>query len=205
MLKSDYSDPVFQNHGFINHIHHVVFDAGVFPNTQTPLLELYKIVMISNLAALGDKGGKPRNLALFRKIIAPNTLISAGKWDLLKMWQEGRDYEESSAAGSVSINPLNGNVHVVLSFGKANDDGVIAFQTWENVIPRNSFAQPIVRLPVLAADSALFAAVEALQRLSQAQAQTIAGIETALGNLRSGGLDAGDRVALDRLRTMIGV
>lgn len=177
MLKSDYSDPTFQNHGFITHIHHVIFNAGVYPGTENLLLEVYKIVLISNLPSTGGGGAKPRNLALFRKVIAPNTLISAGKWDLLNMWIEGVDYEDSSAGGSVSINPTNGNVHVVLTFGKLNTLNQVAFQTWEDLIPRASFARPIERLPVPGDGIDHTADLEALQRASEAQMTTIAAIE----------------------------
>lgn len=51
------------------------------------------------------------------------------------------------------------------------------------------------------------AAVEALQRASEAQAQTIAGIELALGNINQepGQLDAKDREVLDRMRGFFGL
>lgn len=62
-----------------------------------------------------------------------------------------------------------------------------------------------VQFPVGGSDNS--AAVEALQRASQAQALTIAGIELALGNINQepGMLDTKDREVLDRMRSFFGL
>ena len=147
MIKSVYSDPRFNSHGFWKHIAHQWFDAGVYPGTTNPLIELYKINLVDNLSGDGHAGGKPRNIALFRKAIPPNSNMLAGVWDLIHMWQEGIDYDDSSAAGSVVIHQITGNVHVCLSFGKQNADGVTVFSEWEEQINRWTFAVPIERIP----------------------------------------------------------
>lgn len=148
MIKSRYSDPALQDHGFVNHIHHVVKDMGVFPGTTKPLIEVYKIIMISNLQATSGGGAKPRNLALLRKVIGDDGNLSAHTWIVLRMWREGIDYDDSSAAGSVDVSDLTGDVHVIMSFGKKNSAGVLTFQSWEDTVVRGSFAPNIVRLPV---------------------------------------------------------
>lgn len=146
MQKALYSDPKFNNHGFWNHTHHLVFDAGVYPGTVSPLIELYKIDLAQNLNATAGGGGKPRNIALFRKTIPIGGNMLSGSWELIKMWQEGVDYDDSSAAASVAIHPITANLHVVLSFGKRNADGAVQFQEWEEQINRSTFAPPIERL-----------------------------------------------------------
>lgn len=207
MIKAQYSDPKFQDHGFFNHLHHVLFDAGVVPNTQLPLFELYKLDKFENLAGMGDKGGKPRNLALFRKVVPGNTSLTSGKWDLIRMWQEGLDYNDASSGGSVVINPVNGNVHVLLAFGKSNDAGVTQWQEWEDIIPRSAFAVPIERLPGVATGTDQSAAVAALQRALEGQALTLAALERALGNIsqETGALDPKDREILNRYRRLHGL
>lgn len=143
MLKSRYSDPRFNDHGFVNHIHSVMKDMGVYPDGSR-LVECYKIMMVQNLQAAAGGGAKPRNLALFRKVLSPNAAPESGTWDLLKMWQEGVDYDDASAAGSVDVDITTGMIHIVMSFGKFNGSGALTFQTWEASMPR-SFAPPIVR------------------------------------------------------------
>lgn len=143
LTRSQYDSPVFQDRGFVNHIHHVVVDMGVYPGTKEPLVELYKIEMVSNLQSTSGTGAKPRNLALFRKVLAPNADPTTNVWSLLKMWQEGVDYDDASAAGTVSVLP-NGTVHVVMSFGKRNAAGQMTYQPWEASIPR-TFGPPIER------------------------------------------------------------
>lgn len=185
MIKSRYSDPALQDHGFVNHISHVVKDMGVFPGTTKPLIEVYKIIMISNLQATAGGGAKPRNLALLRKVIGDDGNLSAHTWTVLRMWREGVDYDDSSAAGSVDVSDLTGDVHVVMSFGKKNSAGQLTFQDWEDTVARGSFAPSIVRLPV--AGSAVDPRVAALLEQVAALSQAITAIETALGNIGTGG------------------
>ena len=146
MIKSQFTDPRINNHGFVKHIHHRVVDCGVVPGTTTPLIEAYQIEMIENLKATSGTGGKPRNLALFRKVLNVAD-PRAGAWDLIAMWEELKDYEESSAAGSVDVLP-DGTVHVSLAFGKKNAAGAVQYQPWEASVARSAFAPPIERLPV---------------------------------------------------------
>jgi hypothetical protein len=156
MLKSRYSDPNVQDHGFVNHIAHVVRDMGVYPGTTNPLIECYKVELIQNLGATSGTGAKPRNIALFRKALGPGQDPSTGTWQLIKMWSEKLDanapgdYDDASAAGSVDIHPHTGDVHVVLSFGKRNAAGAMTYQPWEALIQRATFAPSIVRLPTQA-------------------------------------------------------
>jgi len=142
LVKSQYTDPAFQDHGFVNHIDSTIFDAGVIPGTQTPLFESYKVMLVQNLQSISGAGGKPRNIAVFRKVLGalPNT----GQWQLLQMWQEGVDYNDSSAAGSITVTP-DGTVHIIMSFGKTVAANRVAYQSWEAAIPRSQFAAPIVR------------------------------------------------------------
>lgn len=231
MIKSQYSDPAFQDHGFINHIHHVVKNMGVFPGTTKPLIEIYKLIMISNLPSTAGGGAKPRNLALFRKVIGDGGNLSTHTWNLLRMWREGVDYDDSSASGSVDVSDLTGDVHVVMSFGKKNAAGQLAFQDWEDFIPRSSFAPAIVRLPVAGAQgpkgdkgdqgpqgmpgatgaagkdgsngSGTDSRVDALISQIGAQGLQLTQIETALENIGSGeGLSQIDREALDWLAAL---
>lgn len=146
--KSAYSDSAFQNHGFVNHIHHVLKDMGVYPGSNQPLIELYKIEMISNLQSTAGTGAKPRNLALFRKVLTPFADPTSGSWILLKMWSEGIDYDDASAAGTVDINPIDGTVHVVMSFGKKDANGAMTYQPWEASVLRNTFG-PAIERPTL--------------------------------------------------------
>lgn len=148
MQKSHYSDPNIQDHGFVNHIAHRIVDMGVYPGTTTPLIECYKVELIQNLGATSGTGAKPRNIALFRKALGPGQDASTGTWQLIKMWAEGIDYDDASAAGSVDIHPATGDVHVVLSFGKKNAAGQMTYQPWEALIQRATFAPAVVRLPV---------------------------------------------------------
>lgn len=226
MIKSQYSDPAIQDHGFINHIHHVVKNMGVFPGTTKSLIEIYKLIMISNLPSTAGGGAKPRNLALFRKVIGDGGNLSTHTWNLLRMWKEGVDYDDSSASGSVDVHDLTGDVHVVMSFGKKNSAGQLTFQDWEDFIPRSSFAPTIVRLLSTvtqgpkgdkgdqglqgipgatgaagkdgANGSGVDPRVDALISQIGAQGLQITQIETALGNIGSGeGLSQIDRKALD--------
>lgn len=181
MIKSRYSDPAIDGHGFINHIHSIDRDMGVIPGTDTPLIEAYKIEMIQKLQSTSGTGGKPRNLALFRKIIADDP--SAGVWHLIHMWTEGdvtkgADYDESSAAGSVDVLP-DGTVHVVMSFGKRTAPGATTYQyqPWEATVRRTTFAPAIERLPTggTGNDPRYDALVSQLGALGQQVAQLQAG------------------------------
>lgn len=145
MIKSRYSDPAFEGHGYVKHIHHVMKDLGVYPGTDQPLVELYKIIMIENIPSIGTSGGKPRNLALFRKALGPREDPSANVWHTLRMWAEGVDYDDSSAGGSIDVSETTGDVHVLLTFGKRNAQGQVAFQEWEETIKRSAFAPAIER------------------------------------------------------------
>lgn len=231
MIKSQYSDLAFQDHGFTNHIHHVMKDMGVFPGTTKPLIEIYKLIMISNLQATFGGGAKPRNLALFRKVIGDGGNLSTHTWNLLRMWREGVDYDDSSASGSVDVSDLTGDIHVVMSFGKKNASGQLTFQDWEDYIARSSFAPTIVRLPSTVTQgpkgdkgdqglqgipgatgaagrdgtngSGTDSRVDALISQIGAQGLQITQIETALGNIGSGeGLSDVDREALDWLAAL---
>lgn len=163
MIKAQYTDPAFQNHGFWNHSHHLVVDAGVYPGTTEPLIELYKIDLVQNLQAASGTGGKPRNIALFRKAIPIGGTMLSGAWTKIWMWVEGVDYDESSAAASVGFHPITGNLHVVLSFGRRDANGSVTYQQWEEQINRSTFAPPIERLPPASGGlSARY--VEALER-----------------------------------------
>jgi hypothetical protein len=145
MIKSHYSDPNIQDHGFVSHIHHVMRDMGVYPGTSLRLVELYKIEMISNLTVTSGTGAKPRNLALFRKALGPGEDPSANTWQLIKMWSEGIDYDDASAAGSVDVDTTTGTVHILMSFGKKNAAGAITYQPWEASVARATFAPTIER------------------------------------------------------------
>lgn len=149
MIKSFYNDPAFQDHGFIKHVHHCLVDMGIYPDGQ-PLFEMYKIIMIDNPSSIGSTGGKPRNLALCRKVLGPHQDPSSGAWDVLRVWHgDGTgDYDDASAAGSVTVNLTTGDVHVLMSFGKKNSAGVIVFQEWEETIARGTFAPAVVRPPI---------------------------------------------------------
>ena len=147
LVKTQYADAKFQDHGFVNHIHHVVKDMGVYPGTTNPLIELYALEMIQNLQASSGGGGKPRNLALFRKALSPGADPTTSKWWLLHMWAEGVDYDDAAAAGTVDVLP-DGTVHVCMAFGKKNAEGALTWQQWEASIRREVFAGPIVRLPI---------------------------------------------------------
>jgi len=146
MIKSQYTDPALNSGGFWNHVHHFVFDAGVYPGTTNVLIELYKIDLVQSPYAASGKAGKPRNIALFYKPIPIGSNMLGGTWRLLKMWQEGVDYQDSSAAGSVAVHPHTGNVHVQLSFGMHDAHGNVVFQEYEEQIQRSTFAAPIERL-----------------------------------------------------------
>lgn len=146
-VRSQYSDPNVQNHGFVNHIHHVIKDMGVYPGTNQPLVECYKIEMISNLQSTSGTGAKPRNLALFRKALAPFAEPTTGSWQMIKMWSEGVDYDDASAAGSVDVLPTSGMVHIVMSFGKKDQSGNMTYQPWEASLDRSLFA-PAIERPV---------------------------------------------------------
>ena len=102
MIKSHYTDLRFDNHGFVKHVHHMIADCGVIPGTTTPLREAYQIALIEHLTATSGTGGKPRSIALFRKVLGIDP--TAGAWQFLEMWTEGTakddDYEESIAAGA---------------------------------------------------------------------------------------------------------
>jgi hypothetical protein len=142
LTKSHYapSDPQIEGRGFVNHIHHIVRDMGVDQNGN-PLVEAYKIIAIQNMQAASGTGGKPRNIALLRKVLGGD-----GLWHMIGIWQEGQDYDESSAAGSVDVDPISGRVLVVMSFGKAAGSR-FQYQSWEAMIERATFAPPIVRPP----------------------------------------------------------
>lgn len=127
----------------MNHIHHRDVDCGVYPDGR-PLFESYKVVMISNLQSTSGTGARPRNIALFRKALAPYADPSTGVWNLIKMWQEGADYDDSSASGSVDVFP-NGTVHITMSFGRRNSEGHMTYQSWEATVYRGTFAPRIVR------------------------------------------------------------
>lgn len=148
MNKSQYTDPAIDGHGFVNHIHSIIRDLGVYPGTATPLIECYKVELIQNLGATSGTGAKPRNIALFRKALGQGQDPSTGAWQLIKMWAEGVDYDDASAAGTVDIHPISGDVHVVMSFGKKNAAGAMTYQPWEALIQRATFAPAVVRLPV---------------------------------------------------------
>jgi hypothetical protein len=149
MQPVSYADPKFNGHGFWNHVHHVVVQSGVIPGTTEPLIELYKIDLVQNLQSSDGGGGKPRNIALFvRQVPSGGTMLS-GEWKLIKMWEEGKDYDDSSSAASVAVHPNTGNVHVILSFGMRTAEGKIVFRECEEMIQRSSFAAPIVRPPEL--------------------------------------------------------
>lgn len=161
LIKSRYSDPAIDGRGFVNHIHHCLKDMGVLPGTTTPLTEAYKIEFIQNLQATSGGGSKPRNLALFRKTIADDP--SAGVWHLIHMWKEGADYDDAHSAGSVDVDAITGDVHVVMSFGKKLPSGALQFQPWEATVRRTTFAPAIERLPGTTTDSALEARIAALE------------------------------------------
>lgn len=144
-VKSRYVNLSLQDHGFVNHIHHIVRDMGVVPGTSVPLIEAYKVELIQRPSAPAGTGGKPRNIAVFRKVLTGDP--TGGAWALLEMWEELRDYSESSAAGSVDVDPISGAVHVVMSFGKTLPSGAVQYQPWEASIPRAAFALPIERPP----------------------------------------------------------
>lgn len=206
MIKSQFSDAALQDHGFTKHIHHVLVDMGVFPNTKSRLIELYQIAMVENLQSTGSGGGKPRNTVLLRKVLGPGEDPTGNVWHMLRMWREGVEYDDASSSGSVAVDTLTGEVHVVMVFGK-QVNGALRFQQWEETIERATFGPAIERLPVLGSGVDHTAALEALQRASEAQAQTIAGIELALGNISQepGTLDPKDRDILDRYRKLHGL
>lgn len=151
MLKSIYSDPAIQDHGFTKHVHHVMVDMGVYPGTIDRLVELYKVCLIENQQSTGTGGGKPRNIALFRKVLGPGADPSTGVWNMLAMWREGIDYEDASASGSVTVDPISGDVHVVLVFGKLIN-GALRFQDWEATVKRSSFG-PAIQRPATSAQA----------------------------------------------------
>lgn len=150
MIKSHFTDPRFENHGFVKHIHHCDADCGVVPGTETPLIESYQIEMIEHLSATSGTGGRPRNIALFRKVLGSDP--SAGAWQFLEMWEEKLsengpgDYDDASCAGSVGMLP-DGTLHISMAFGKKNASGAMQYQPWEATKPRSDFAAPIERLP----------------------------------------------------------
>lgn len=154
MNKSQYSDPKWQDRGFVNHIHHVVKDMGV-DTAGAPLIEAYKVELIQKPAATSGTGGKPRNIALFRKVVKGDP--AEGEWALIHMWQEGVEYDDSSAAGTVDVLP-DGTVHVVMSFGKRISATALQFQPWEASVARSAFADPVHR-PIDPRILALFAAL----------------------------------------------
>lgn len=198
MQKSIYADPNVQDRGFTKHIHHTLVDMGVYPNDPSArLVELYKVVLRENPFSTGTGGGKPRNIELYRKALGPNQNPETGIWIRIADWEETKDYEDSSASGSVSVDPLNGDVHVMLVFGKVVN-GVLRFQTWEETVKRATFAPPVVRPATTAGnDPRVTSIINQLGVLGQSIAQ----IETALGNIQTGGtaLDPEDRSALDWL------
>lgn len=204
MQKSIYGDANVQDRGFTKHIHHVLVDLGVYPNDPTArLVELYKVILRENGFSTGTAGGKPRNIELYRKALGPMQDPSTGVWIKIGDWEEGKDYTDSSASGSVSVDPLNGDVHVVMVFGTLVN-GVLRFQSWEETVKRATFAPAIVRVPAPSTGVDHSAAVAALQRASEAHALAIAGIELALGNISQepSTLDAKDRAALDWLAAL---
>ena len=139
MIKSQYLDPAINGHGFVNHIHSVVKDMGLDAMGR-PLVEEYKIEMIQNLRATSGTGGKPRNLMLFHRVIGGDP-----RWRELGRWQEGIDYDDASAAGSVDVSEITGAVLIQMSFGKKNAGGAMQYQSWEALIERAAFAPAIVR------------------------------------------------------------
>jgi hypothetical protein len=150
MIKSQYSDPTIQDHGFWKHVAHVMVDLGVYPNDPTVrLVECYKVILVENLASTGGGGGKPRDIMLFRKALGPGQDPATGVWNRIKIWRgDGTgDYDDASSSGSVDVDLLTGDVHVVLVVGKSVN-GVVRFQSWEDTVQRNTFAPPIVRPPV---------------------------------------------------------
>lgn len=147
MQKSIYADPKYQDHGFTNHLSHVVVDSGVFPGTANPLIELYSLELTQNINATSGTGGKPRNIYLFYKYIPLGGNMLSGAWQCIGKWQEGIDYDDSSAAGSVAVHPITGNVHVQMTFGKRDSNGNVCYQKWEEQIQRTSFTAPIERPP----------------------------------------------------------
>jgi hypothetical protein len=143
MQLSQFSDPSYQGHGFTKHIDHVMVDMGQYP-TGERLVELYKVILIENLQSTGTGGAKPRNIALFRKALGPGQDPSTGVWNLLQTWREGIEYDDASSSGSVAVDTVTGDVHVVLVFGKLIGS-VLRFQDWEATIKRSTFAPAIIR------------------------------------------------------------
>jgi hypothetical protein len=141
LIKSRYapSTPPIDGRGFVNHLDLVVKDMGIGPS-GAPLIEAYKVELIQNMQSTSGTGGKPRNIAVFRKV-----LDGDGLWHLIALWQEGIDYDDASAAGSVDVDPTTGRVLVVMSFGKKNAAGAMQYQPWEAMIDRATFAPPVNR------------------------------------------------------------
>lgn len=210
MIKSRYADQSIDGHGFVNHISHVIVDLGVYPGTVDRLVECYKIELLQNIGATSGTGGKPRNLALFRKALGPGEDPRANVWHMVKMWQEGIDYDDAAAAGSVAVDLLTGQIHVVMSFGKKNAAGAMTYQPWEASVARNTFAPAVVRLPtsVGTPDSEIAARIAALEHLVAQQANALVAIETALANVGSGtgtGLSTPQVEALRRMVAFFGL
>lgn len=195
MIKSAYADVTIQDRGFMKHIHHVMVDLGVYPNDPSSrLVELYKVVLRENVNASGSGGGKPRNIELYRKVLGPQQDPSTGLWMRIGNWKELEEYDDASASGSVAVDPLTGDVHVMLVFGKTVN-GFLRFQDWEQTIPRSVFAPAIVR-PTLTG-------VQGPKGDKGDQGvQGIPGPQGLPGKDGSGGaLDPNDRAALDWLKT----
>lgn len=206
MITSRYSDPNIQDRGFTKHIHHVMVDLGVYPNNHSArLVELYKVLLRENSQSTGGGGGKPRNIELYRKVLGPNQDPSSGVWNRLVVWDgDGTgDYDDASSSGSVDVDLITGDVHVMLVFGKSVN-GVVRFQDWEQTVTRGSFAPAIVRLPT--SGGTVDPRFDALVSQLGALGQVITAIETALGTIGQGsGLSAEDVEALRRLKVWLGL
>lgn len=149
MIKSQYSDPTIQDHGFWKHVGHCMVDLGVYPNDPSSrLVECYKVSLAENMGSTGAGGGKPRDIMLFRKALGPGQDPATGVWHRIRIWRgDGTgDYDDASSSGSVDVDLLTGDVHVVLVVGKSVN-GVVRFQSWEETVKRTTFAPPIVRVP----------------------------------------------------------
>lgn len=148
MHRVRFADPMWNNNGFWTHIHHIYRVMGVYPGTQLPLREGYMVALVAapNRPA-NMQGGKPRNIAFFRKVLGPEENLNDGQWLLVKYLQEGVDYTDAYAGGSIDVDMLTGDVSLMMTFGTLNPTtGAVGFQVWEDFIPRGAFG-PALEFP----------------------------------------------------------
>lgn len=128
------------------------------------------IAMVQNLQNTASlSGGRPRDLALFRKVLGPTETPDQNVWWLLRRLKEGVDYTDAHAGGSVDVDEVTGDISIVVTFGnRADPASPITFQVYEDYIARGAFAPALEFPPVTGLSLEDRAALEWVKNLRHA-------------------------------------